>query len=332
MEQRKPAISVIIIFLNAEKFIGEAIDSVFAQTEKDWELLLVDDGSTDDSAAIAKGRAAEAPSRVRYLRHPGNENRGMSASRNLGIREARGEFIAVLDADDVWMPTRLERHLGILRAHEEVGMVYGPTLYWHSWSDEGGTRDTPRNHVGELSHEPGRPVSPPDALLSFLQTGGRSVPGICSLLARRHVVQSVGGFEESFRGLYEDQVFLSKMCFKTTIFIHHEVLDKYRQHPASHCYQAIDAGDFHPIEPHPARERYLVWLEKYLRSEGAGESELMMAVEQELWPYRHSWVYSVRSSTAFRFARRSLRRSLSPTTYAWLHKRWGRHFTLGSKI
>jgi glycosyltransferase involved in cell wall biosynthesis len=80
----KPLVSVVVIFLNAADFIEEAIESVIAQTFADWELLLVDDGSTDASTGIAKAYAARHPGRVFYLTHEGRENRGMSASRNLG--------------------------------------------------------------------------------------------------------------------------------------------------------------------------------------------------------------------------------------------------------
>src|SRR5438128_2284668 len=106
-----PLVSTVMIFLNAERFMQEALDSVFAQTWERWELLLVDDGSTDDSREIAKRSAAEHPAKVRYLEHPGHENRGMSASRNLGIRHARGAFVAFLDADDVWLPAKLAEQI-----------------------------------------------------------------------------------------------------------------------------------------------------------------------------------------------------------------------------
>src|SRR5919199_4729628 len=99
----KPSISVIIIFLNEEKFIQEAIESVFAQTYDRWELLLVDDGSTDDSTRIALQYAAQFPDKVRYLEHPDHLNRGASASRNLGISHANGDILAFLDSDDVWL-------------------------------------------------------------------------------------------------------------------------------------------------------------------------------------------------------------------------------------
>ncbi|MDJ0799822.1 MAG: glycosyltransferase family 2 protein, partial [Calothrix sp. MO_167.B12] len=103
MSDDKHFISCIIIFFNAgEQFFIEAIESVFAQTYENWELLLVDDGSTDGSTEIALRYAQKYPEKVRYLEHKEHQNRGMSATRNLGIRHAKGEYITFLDADDVW--------------------------------------------------------------------------------------------------------------------------------------------------------------------------------------------------------------------------------------
>src|SRR5262249_12649286 len=84
-DRRKPLVSIIIPFLNAEKFIRDAIDSVLPQTYDNWELLLVDDGSTDTSTEITRRCAAQHPVKVRYLEHSGHQNRGACASRNLGI-------------------------------------------------------------------------------------------------------------------------------------------------------------------------------------------------------------------------------------------------------
>src|SRR5262249_39242789 len=104
-----PEVSVVVIFLNEARFLPEAVDSVFAQTHECWELLLVDDGSMDASSSIARRIAELHPGRVRYLEHDGHVNRGRSSSRNLGIHHARGQFVAFLDADDVWFPRKLER-------------------------------------------------------------------------------------------------------------------------------------------------------------------------------------------------------------------------------
>jgi glycosyltransferase involved in cell wall biosynthesis len=130
----KPLVSAITIFLNCEKYIEEAIESVFAQTYDNWELLLVDDGSTDNSTAIALRYAQEYPHKVRYLEHPDHENRGMSATRNLGIRNAKGEYIAFLDADDVWFPQKLEQQVATMHSQPEAEIVFGPTQYWYSWT------------------------------------------------------------------------------------------------------------------------------------------------------------------------------------------------------
>ena len=101
--------SAIIIFLDAERWLAEAIESVRAQTSDDWELLLVDDGSRDASSAVAQAAAAHDRDRVRYFQHPGHRNRGMSATRNLGLHHARGQAVAFCDADDVWLPDKLAR-------------------------------------------------------------------------------------------------------------------------------------------------------------------------------------------------------------------------------
>src|SRR3712207_5555672 len=138
-------VSVITTFLDEEKFIKEAIESVLAQRYDNWELLLVDDGSTDSSTQIALRYAQRYPEKVRYLEHPGHENRGRSATRNLGIANARGEYIAFLDADDAWLPHKLQQQVAILNSHPEAGMVYGRTLLWYSWS--GNPDDAKRDSI-----------------------------------------------------------------------------------------------------------------------------------------------------------------------------------------
>ena len=290
----KALISVITIFLNAEEFIEEAIESVFAQTYDCWELLLVDDGSSDGSTFIAQRYAELYPDKVRYLEHDGHQNRGMSASRNLGIDKAQGEYIAFLDSDDVWLPPRLKRHLEILDSHPEAAMVYGPTLYWHSWT--GKPEDLERDYEGELGVQSDTLVKAPTLLTQFLQSGGGSLPGICSLLVRCEALEHIGKFEESFRGTYEDQVFLAKVCLKTPVFVINQYLDKYRQHPKSCCYIAIETGEYHPDLPHPARHKFLNWLAEYLIEQGFQNTETWQALQKELRPYRYPILYNLLGS------------------------------------
>jgi glycosyltransferase involved in cell wall biosynthesis len=148
----KPLASIIIIFLNEDKFIREALESVFSQTYDTWELLLVDDGSTDASPDIARWYVERRAGKVRYLAHEGHQNRGMSASRNLGISHAGGEYIAFLDADDVWFPEKLEQQVTILESHSEAAMVYGPGQMWYSWT--GNSEDIQRDFVPKQTGVP----------------------------------------------------------------------------------------------------------------------------------------------------------------------------------
>ena len=130
----QPLVSSIIIFYNAIKFMEEAIESIIAQSYDHWELLLVDDGSTDPSTALAKKYTEQYSGRIRYLEHENHQNRGLSASRNLGIRHAKGKYIAFLDADDIWLPHKLEKQVPVLESNPEAGMIYGSLLFWYSWT------------------------------------------------------------------------------------------------------------------------------------------------------------------------------------------------------
>ena len=110
-----PVVSVVLSFFNEEEFLRGAFETVVAQTFSEWELLLVDDGSTDSSGAIAAD-LAEGDARVTVLRHPGGLNKGLAASRNLGLARAGGRLLAYLDADDRWQPEKLEWQVGMLDA------------------------------------------------------------------------------------------------------------------------------------------------------------------------------------------------------------------------
>ena len=281
----KPLVSCIIIYLNAgEKFFVEAIESVFAQTYDNWELLLADDGSTDESTSIALQYTQQYPDRVRYLEHEGHQNRGMSATRNLGIRHAKGEYIALLDADDIWLPQKLDRQVAILAARPEAGMVYSSTLMWFGWT--GNPEDAKRDRHRTLGVKPDTLVKPPILLELFLN-GKAETPGTCSVLIRRKLVQEVGGFEESFRGMFEDKAFFAKVCVKASVFVESGCWDRYRQHLKSSCYVAQASAQYNPLKPNSTHLTFLTWLEKYLCEQGYQDTEILQALNKALWPYQH---------------------------------------------
>jgi len=113
-------VSVVIPTHNRAYCVFRAIDSVREQTHKNWEVVLVDDGSTDDTAQVISARYGNDP-RVRYLYQT---NAGVSAARNAGIRESRGDYVALLDSDDVWKPWKLALQLACFRSFPDVGMVW----------------------------------------------------------------------------------------------------------------------------------------------------------------------------------------------------------------
>ena len=211
-----PLVSVVLIFLNEERFIEEAVQSVRDQTLGDWELILVDDGSTDRSTLIARDLAAQ-DERIRYVDHPGHENRGISASRNLGVAHATAPYIAFLDADDVWVPDKLAEQVDLLESMPDVAMVVGAMQYWYSW-DPASTRADRIVLTGGMAD---RRLDPPEAALALYPLG-RERRRRDGLLVRRSVFDAVGGFEERFRGLYEDQAFLIKVYLRYPIYISRE--------------------------------------------------------------------------------------------------------------
>ena len=270
----RPAVSVVINFLDEARFLQEAIDSVFAQTHADWELLLVDDGSTDGSVRIARGVAEQNPGRVRYLEHPDHANLGTSAARNLGVRHARGEFIAFLDGDDVWLPRKVDRQLALMRSHPDVGMVYGTTQLWHSWTRE--ARDFGRDLTPDLGVVLDEPLDGPAFIARMLRRQALS-PCVCSIFLRRSLVDGVGGFDAAFRGMYDDQAFVAKICLSTSILASGECWDRYRQHPDS-CYAVATATG----EGKPARRFFLEWLQRYLLDRRIENRALWRTLSSEL--------------------------------------------------
>jgi glycosyltransferase involved in cell wall biosynthesis len=277
-------VSIILIFLNGEAFLQEAIESVIAQVYSDWELLLVDDGSTDKSTEIAKEFVRKDPSRIRYLDHPNHANRGMSATRNLGIKVARGEFVAFIDADDVWEPMKIADQIRIMTRHPQLGMICGTVLFWRSWS--GGV-----DELIETGHVLDKLVPPPDALLALYPLGKADAPCPSDVMIRMQILQRVGGFEEHFtaeKQAYEDQGLFSKLYLETPVFFSSSVWLKYRQHNDSCVSSVRRAGQYESV-----RYYFLLWLRDYLAARSVVDPRIAAALNRSLWHFRHPTLYFV---------------------------------------
>jgi glycosyltransferase involved in cell wall biosynthesis len=269
----RPLVSVIVPVYRAERFLREAIESVWAQAYDAWELLLVDDGGGDGSVAIASEYAEREPHRVMLLSHPGGENRGASASRNLAISHARGAYIALLDADDVWLPSKLHDQVSLLEAHPQVGMLYGNSLYWYGWTNV--PADRARDRVPELGFVHDTVVDPPRLLERCLR-GTVAVPCPCSVILRRSTFDRTGGFNEEFVGAdasSEDLVFFAKVMLRERVLVANHVWDRYRRHPDS-VYERAKADGLATA----ARYHYLEWLQEFIEANGLADDELRSAV------------------------------------------------------
>lgn len=229
--------SVITIFYNAEQYFAAAIESVLAQDFEGFELLLVDDGSSDRSTAMAKEYADRHPDRVRYLDHPGHANRGMSATRNVGFAAARGDLIAFIDSDDRWSPSKLSEQVAIMDRFPDVDLVCGAANYWRSW-DGGPDELVPTGHIQN------RPIPPGEATLALYPLGKAAAPCPSDIMVRRKAALALGGFEESFTGplqMYEDQAFLAKLYLEHSVYFSDRVWLDYRIHDKS-CVAEVSAG------------------------------------------------------------------------------------------
>src|SRR5690242_13247080 len=122
-------VSVIIPTYNGTAFLRETIDSALAQTYPAVEVIVVDDGSTDDTAAVI----AEYGDRIKGI---AQANSGTSAARNTGIRASSGDYIAFLDHDDLWAPIKLARQMRVLRDHPELGMVYAGIRFFNHYTGQ----------------------------------------------------------------------------------------------------------------------------------------------------------------------------------------------------
>lgn len=262
---------------NVERYLREAIDSVLHQTFTSWELLLIDDGSADDSTQIARQYAATHPIRIRFSEHQEHVNKGLSASRNLGLSIARGELVAFLDADDVWLPDYLEVQVSLLR-QKGVAVICEATEYWYNWN-----APEKENQVVYIGATQDKLYHPPQLVLELYPLGKGAAPCMCGIILERELLRRLGGFEDSFRGMYEDQVFLSKLYLNAPVYISSNHHNLYRQRSDS-----LVGSSQHTAAYHVVRKQYLSWLKKYLRRHPQKYREVDLLLQQAWRQYNVS--------------------------------------------
>ena len=282
-----PLVSVIVIFYNPGRFFAEALDSVLTQSFQDWELLLVNDGSHDGSEELAR-RYAQSQ-KISYLEHPGGVNRGMSATRNLGLAHARGKYVALLDADDLWLPEKLTEQVALMERYSEAAALFGRSTIWHSWAKDATQPDWP--NLGNLDAD--RLIAPPEMLVHWLRDESFQ-PCTSEFMVRTKVLDALGGWDESFKGLYEDNVVYTKLFSLYSVYVASSTWSLYRQHPDNCCHQAIARGEWSLGKANPAKERILLWIQRYLDDNDLSDPALEKGLRDALLPFRNPALYQVR--------------------------------------
>ena len=199
-----PLVSCVVPVFNGERYLGEALDAILAQSYRPIEIIVADDGSTDGTAAVAAGYGDWA----RWLTQP---TAGPPATRNLGLRAARGDFVAFLDADDVWHPDKLSRQVARFAARPELGVSV--THIQNFW-------------VPELAEEAMRARDDPRSA---------PLPGYVTMtmLARRSLFESVGPFGESLWHTDAADWFMRAAAEGAVIEMLPDVLAYHRMHPTN---------------------------------------------------------------------------------------------------
>ncbi len=268
-------------FLNpGEKFMKEAVGSILSQDYRPLQILFVDDGSRERIDDRIRSWCVDGEVTVQLLHHENRENKGASASRNLGLNESIGKYITFLDADDVWLPGKIREQCAIMERDKRLSMIFGLTTHWFGWqvSHAGDDRDftvRPGFH--------GQTVFEPPVYLAGMLRGRFLVPNPSNLMARRDAALACGGFEEEFPGLYDDQVFIAKMALINRICAVPKIWDKYRQHPDSMMARTGYAEEV------MARQNFLKWLTAFCHKSGLQYSEISEAIAKDRWLAKSRW-------------------------------------------
>jgi glycosyltransferase involved in cell wall biosynthesis len=208
-----PVVSIVTPAYNSAAYIAETVESVLRQTWPAFELLIVDDGSTDDTLDVASAVAGD-DARVKSFSSP---HGGPAIARNIGLQHASGEFIALLDSDDVWDPRYLSEQVALLRKQPEISIVSANVV------SRGGPLDgTPFWPITSGTHElqTNEPIAQEDAVSVFA-------------VFRRTVIERIGGFDPTYTGNEDYEFWLRAMNAGFRVLQNRAVLGRYRRRPGS---------------------------------------------------------------------------------------------------
>jgi glycosyltransferase involved in cell wall biosynthesis len=237
-----PAVSVVMAAKNYARFLPEAVESVLAQTFTDWELVIIDDGSSDHTPEAVRPFLADP--RVRYVR---SDTLGQPRAKNLGIALSRGPLVAFLDADDAWEPTKLEQQLAVFAAKPDVGVVFCK----RSLMDEQGQT------ISMKANEPRPGGSGPPRGFVLTQMFTQNFVCFSSVVVKREVFARVGRFDPQWDLAIDYDLWLRVAKFYAFDFVDEELV-RYRTGHGNLSKKLRDRVDTAMSIMHRAESRYTV--------------------------------------------------------------------------
>ncbi|MEM6614302.1 MAG: glycosyltransferase [Cyanobacteria bacterium P01_C01_bin.72] len=289
MTQSPSLVSVVLVFYNASVIhLEAAIKSVLAQSYDQWELLLVDDGSNNKSSHLARNYALLFPQHIRYLEHERHLNLGVSASYNLGIEKAAGEYICFLTANQTWLPHKLRHQLSLLQKHPEIGAVFG--FLNHSSVDVQLNNQAQRRYWNQRLNLALDQVNQPPDLSILLLLNRRKPFSTSDILLRRQTIELAGKFDLRLNLSYALKMFLLQICLNTPIFVARQSSMNYVQPLVGSRTENLDPEiDTYPDSENLAQRVYWFWLEKLLLADCLNNQALSQLLHHQLFPQKFPW-------------------------------------------
>lgn len=214
MNVHKPSVSVIIPAYNQAAYLGDTLQGVLAQTYRDYEVIIVDDGSTDKTQRIARDFVKARPNNSTYIYQP---NMGLAVARNTGIRAANADLVALLDSDDIWLPDYLETMMLLYRQNSGVDVCYCGVQYMDTYGID----------LPQISNQ----TLPPTQLYAALLRANFLIPS--TILLRKMAVVGTGYFDGAFRRLQDWELWLRMLRLGYRFVGTDEILVRYRVHRES---------------------------------------------------------------------------------------------------
>ena len=244
------------------------------------QLILIDDGSHAEATAMATEYAANSQGKIIYTEHPGHINLGCSSSRNQGMKYATGEWVALLDSDDVWLPEKLQLQVDIHNRYPEAGFICEASKYWYSWENP-----AHEDVVISIGAEQDKLHTPPQLIYTLYPLGKGAAPCPSGMMIKKSLYDEIGGFENSFKGenqAYEDQPFLFKVYLRTPVFVSSAPNNLYRQRSGS-LMQFIS----HKKKYYEVRSYFLNWMNNYINQNNIHDPKINRMLRKAQYECSH---------------------------------------------